>query len=64
MTTMQMQQDEDCDYDDDGGVCQTCHGEGYLEANEAHCDWINYGDDLVRCPNCNGSGDAKDQWFW
>lgn len=52
---------EDEDYDD--GVepeCHTCGGDGCLEANEAHCDWVNYGDELVTCPNCRGSGLLKD----
>ena len=49
------------DYDD--GMepgCHTCGGDGFLEANEAHCDWVNFGDELVSCPNCCGSGLLKD----
>ena len=47
------------DYDDDFDICQTCGGDGYLEACEAYCDWVNYGNELVVCPKCGGDGCAK-----
>jgi hypothetical protein len=60
-------------YDDEGDPdarrCQTCGGEGFKECDD-DCDQA---DDcgcpfgrahLATCPNCRGSGDAKDQWYW
>ncbi len=50
------------DYDDD---CMTCGGEGFEECEttnriegcwERHCNG-----DFHECPNCHGSGRAKDQ---
>ena len=55
------------DYDDEPG-CMTCGGEGYEECEdvnssegcwEADCNGI-----IHTCPNCRGSGKAKDQRFW
>jgi hypothetical protein len=40
--------------------CHTCGGEGFLPEDEAELDWINFGDDLVECPNCGGSGLRSD----
>ncbi len=37
-------------------LCETCGGEGYGAENEFECDWINYGDDWVSCPDCHGCG--------
>lgn len=51
----------DEEYDDgDEPACHTCGGDGYCEANEAYNDWVNYGDELVKCLNCRGSGLLKD----
>lgn len=50
---------------DDDPLCMTCGGDGVMGAQEANCDWINYGpNELDVCPNCRGSGLAKDQQFW
>lgn len=55
------QEPEDVDYESgDEPECHTCGGDGFLEANEAYCDWVNYGDELVTCTNCKGSGLRKD----
>lgn len=60
--------DPDYDYESDPDYepdCMTCGGDGWMSAQEAECDWINYGqDEIARCPNCKGSGLAKDQCFW
>ena len=37
-------------------VCPLCGGEGWMEEAEMECDWINCGDDLVECRECNGYG--------
>jgi hypothetical protein len=37
-------------------VCPLCGGEGFMQEDEMECDWINYGDDLVTCHECNGYG--------
>ena len=58
------------DYDDaaDGGPCQTCGGDGFEECEDtdsAEGCWIADCDgEIHTCPNCNGSGLAKDQWYW
>lgn len=48
--------------------CSTCGGEGYAECEDVnssegcwtHDNCNGYG----FCPNCRGSGLAKDQWYW
>lgn len=54
------------DYDDDR--CMTCQGDGFEECettNSAEGCWESDCDgDFHLCPNCKGSGLAKDQWFW
>lgn len=44
---------------DEEPLCHTCGGDGYLEANENYNDWVNYGDELVPCSNCRGTGLLK-----
>lgn len=39
--------------------CHDCGGDGYVQANEAYNDYVNYGDELVPCPNCKGTGLKK-----
>ncbi len=48
--------------------CMTCGGEGWCECEDtdssegcwvAGCDGLSH-----RCPNCRGSGLAKDQQYW
>lgn len=61
--------DED-DYDerDPEAHCQTCHGEGWEfceDQDSSEGCWEPDCDDVTHtCPNCRGSGLAKDQWFW
>lgn len=53
---------------DDEPVCWYCHGEGWgIVGNDWDSDDpINgpYDGDVQRCPNCGGSGNAKDCTFW
>lgn len=51
-----------------GGCCHTCGGEGWGVVGS---DWdsddpINgpYDGEIERCPNCRGSGKAKDCTYW
>lgn len=63
---------EEIDYDDlyDPGdePCHTCGGDGW---GIVGVDWdsddpINgpYDGEIEKCPNCKGSGLAKDCWYW
>lgn len=61
--------DEDEDYGD--GLepnCQTCRGEGVEECEDVNSSegcWVaGCNGDIHTCPNCKGSGLAKDQWYW
>ena len=36
--------------------CETCGGEGVVQEDEYEGDWINYGPNLIACPDCNGNG--------
>jgi hypothetical protein len=58
----------DADEWDDEANCQTCQGDGFCECEdsdsaegcwEADCDGT-----LHTCPNCKGSGLAKNQWYF
>jgi hypothetical protein len=54
--------DDDCEYADDyEPSCTHCAGDGFMEANEAHNDFINFGDELTPCPYCRGTGLRKHQ---
>lgn len=48
--------------------CQTCGGDGFEwceDQNSAEGCWAADCDGTAHtCPNCRGSGLAKDQWFW
>lgn len=48
--------------------CKTCNGEGIGECHDTNssegCWEPNCGGDWHRCPNCKGSGNAKDMWFF
>lgn len=48
--------------------CQTCGGDGFEfceDTDSAEGCWVGDCDGEVHtCPNCRGSGRAKDQWFW
>lgn len=63
-----IEQDEPEDYDnfdEDDGRCMSCGGDGIMDQQEAEDDYINYGPgEWVKCPNCGGSGLAKDQQYW
>lgn len=66
MTDTQADHD-DQDYDDDPN-CQTCGGgDGFEECEDtdsAEGCWIAGCDgDFHTCPDCKGSGLAKDQWY-
>lgn len=39
-----------------GVVCPMCGGAGFMEEAEMESDWVNYGDDLVECDECDGYG--------
>lgn len=36
--------------------CEACGGEGIVEEDEYECDWVNFGPDLITCPDCHGKG--------
>jgi hypothetical protein len=48
--------------------CQTCLGEGYEECEDTNSSegcWERDCNGYAHtCPNCRGSGHAKDQWYW
>lgn len=46
-----------------GVICPLCHGEGFGEECEIESDWINYGNDLITCPECGGKGWTSDPSF-
>lgn len=56
----------DEDLDDD--PCVTCGGDGFEACEDQFssegCWEPGCSGDLHRCPNCRGSGRAKDQRFW
>lgn len=64
--------DDDRDFDPDGGEpepwCRTCGGDGvaeYLDCPEAWGeDTPSLANHLITCPNCGGSGLAKDCQVW
>ena len=58
--------DDDLDYgDDEDRNCQTCCGEQIEECHDIlGCFEAGCNGDYHRCPNCKGSGLAKDQCYW
>lgn len=46
-----------------GVTCPLCGGDGFMVEAEMECDWINYGNDLVTCRECNGEGWTRDPSF-
>lgn len=36
--------------------CEACHGDGCVEEDEYEGDWVNFGGDLIVCPDCRGDG--------
>ena len=67
-----MFQREAAEYEDDDGEshsCMTCGGDGFAEcdgdcpeSDDCGCPYAEA--HFICCPNCRGSGDAKDQWYW
>lgn len=54
--------DDDLDY---GADCQTCGGEQIEECDDILGCFVKGCDgNYHTCPNCKGSGRARDQWFW
>lgn len=53
--------------DDENADCSYCGGDGWgIEGDTWDCDdplWISPGT-VRKCPNCHGSGQAKDMTFW
>ncbi len=49
-------------------LCQTCDGDGFElceDVNSSEGCWESDCDGSAHtCPNCRGSGLAKDQWYW
>ena len=56
------------EHDPDARSCMTCRGEGWEwceDTNSSEGCWEPDCDgEAHTCPNCYGSGDAKDQRFW
>ena len=54
--------------DDDYEPCQTCGGDGVEECEDFDtsegCWERDCNGRIHTCPNCRGSGKAKDQWYW
>jgi len=36
--------------------CEVCGGQGLVNEAEYECDWVNFSDRMVTCPNCSGEG--------
>ena len=36
--------------------CPSCAGDGFVDAQEYHCDWVNYPKQIMVCPKCKGRG--------
>jgi hypothetical protein len=56
------------DRDDEEGPCRTCGGEGW---GVVGLDWVcddpingPYDGEVDECPNCHGSGLARDMTYW
>ena len=63
-----MDEDEDYeDYDPDW-ACWYCGGDGWgvVGADMFEEDWEHgeFFGDVIKCPNCHGSGKAEDCTFW
>lgn len=46
-----------------GVICPLCGGQGFMGENEMEGDWINFGDELVVCRECDGKGWTSDPSF-
>lgn len=40
--------------------CETCGGDGLVYEDDYEFDWINYGHNLIACPDCHGTGQQRD----
>ena len=57
--------EEDYDYDEELATCHTCCGEGWVDSVAEETGRHFWDDDGPgECPNCRGSGLAKDCWYW
>ncbi len=54
--------DPDCS--ECGRDCWECSGDGYVSGEDMNDPLWYDEDELYRCPNCGGSGDAKDCTYW
>jgi hypothetical protein len=69
-TTQQVADDYLDDFADEDGEpdCHTCGGEGVEECEDVNsaegCWEPSCNGDFHTCPNCKGSGRAKDCWYW
>lgn len=64
MTTQPQEIEDYQEYDEYERDCQTCGGDGYVMGSDLD-DPLWYDDgEVYKCPNCRGSGNAKDQTFW
>lgn len=56
------------DHDYEDGRCHTCQGQGWgiVGVDWDTDDGVNgpFDGDVVKCPNCHGSGKAEDCWYW
>lgn len=68
MTAAYEDYDDDLDVDYENRDCMTCGGEGWEwceDVNSSEGCWVQGCDDVSHtCPNCRGSGLAKDQCYW
>ena len=70
--TLEVELNDDWAGEEDSGpeneLCWTCGGDGWgVVGLDWDCDdYVNgpYPGEVERCPNCGGSGLAKDCWYW
>jgi|SRR5579862_4141355 len=54
---------EEDDFEDEEANCQTCCGDGWETCTDPLCFEPDHHDGWHTCPNCRGTGLAKDQWY-
>lgn len=68
MRILNVDDHEYIEYDDETDLCMTCQGEGVEECEDtdsAEGCWAPDCNGFIHtCPNCLGSGNAKDQRYW
>lgn len=53
----------DDDFDDyERECCFACGGDGIVQEDEYECDWINFGPNVITCPDCAGTGYVSLDW--